>query len=242
MARTHSDRVAEHFRAGWTEYDSQIRAAIPFYDQALETLVAVARSTTPDAREVLHLGTGTGQLAELMLAAFPQAHVTGIDIVEDYLNLAAQRLAERGDRIDLIRADIAEFEMVGPYDAVVTSFACHHLPDRMKQKAYAAAFASLRPRGCMLIADFVHSGTEFYGEVFDQLRVDLLRREGWSEADIKTRYVDHRRLELPAPMELQRAWLEGIGFVDVECFWKYLNLAVFGGRKAPESSGADDFT
>ena len=30
-------------------------------------------------------------------------------------------------------------------------------------------------------------------------------------------------------MQEQCAWLRGIGFRDVDCFWKYFELAIFGG-------------
>jgi hypothetical protein len=34
-----------------------------------------------------------------------------------------------------------------------------------------------------------------------------------------------------APVEEQCAWLRAVGFVDVDCFFKAFELAVFGGRK-----------
>lgn len=40
---------------------------------------------------------------------------------------------------------------------------------------------------------------------------------------------------MPVPMEVQLDWLRELGFSDVECFWKYLNLAIFGGAQAPGS-------
>jgi tRNA (cmo5U34)-methyltransferase len=34
-----------------------------------------------------------------------------------------------------------------------------------------------------------------------------------------------------APVELQCQWLREIGFADVDCYLKVLELAVFGGRR-----------
>jgi len=34
-----------------------------------------------------------------------------------------------------------------------------------------------------------------------------------------------------APMRAQLGWLEEAGFKSVDCFWKYLDLAIFGGVK-----------
>jgi Uri superfamily endonuclease len=61
--------------------------------------------------------------------------------------------------------------------------------------------------------------------------MDYMRGQGVSETAIQADYVEHREFEIALPLEQQLTSLSHIGFTDVECFWKYLNLAVFGGRK-----------
>jgi len=236
MSKTHSDRVSSHFGNEWSDYDQKIRIAIPFYDQALATLVSVSRHSQPEPSRILDLGVGTGELAQLLLDAFPGAHLTGIDLVEDFLELARRRLRAQGARVSLCRADIADLELREPYDMVVTSFVFHHLTDEAKERLYSSILVSLPPGGCFFNADFVDSGSEFYARVFDDLRVDFMREQGWSDEEVRLRYVEHRKLEMPVPLEVQLDWLRRLGYSDVECFWKYLNLAIFGGRKPRGSS------
>jgi hypothetical protein len=40
-----------------------------------------------------------------------------------------------------------------------------------------------------------------------------------------------KKFETPMPLEKQMTVLSQIGFKDVECFWRYLNLTVFGAKK-----------
>ncbi len=41
----------------------------------------------------------------------------------------------------------------------------------------------------------------------------------------------HLAEDTPASVEDQAAWLEEAGFADVGCHWRYMNFAIFGGRK-----------
>src|SRR5712692_2716136 len=96
-----STEVAHHFEEEWRNYDDQIRRAIPFYDEALQILVAVLARTCGAPRRILDLGVGTWNLAGLLLRAFPDAHLAGIDVVPEFLEAAQRRLDDFRDRVDL---------------------------------------------------------------------------------------------------------------------------------------------
>ncbi len=227
-----STDVARHFEEEWRNYDDQIRQAIPFYDEALDLLVAVLARTCEKPRRILDLGVGTGNLAGLLLGAFPDARLIGIDIVPEFLEIAKRRLVGFRDRIELVNADIASYELPDGLDVVVTAFVLHHTEDPTKQRIYQQIYAALNVGGCMANADFVDSASPLCSRVFDDLRVRFTcEHSGLSEERIRVEHFDHRKLERPTPMETQLQWLRSVGFADVECYWKYLNLAMFGGLK-----------
>jgi len=219
--------VARHFETEWRDYDKQIRISIPFYDRALATLVSVVESSKVEPKRILDLGVGTGNLANLLLRTWPEAQLTGIDLVADFIHVARTRLSAFADRTTLASIDVADFSFTERYDLIVSSFMFHHLTDEMKRATYERLLSCLSSGGTFINADYVDSASQFYSRVFYDLRIDYIRRQGGSE----TEYVEHHKLESPAPMEVQLSWLRAIGFVDIECFWKYLNLAVFGGRR-----------
>jgi tRNA (cmo5U34)-methyltransferase len=233
MPTSHTDRVARDFEQNWTRYDEQIRVAIPYYDRMLETIVRLVGQRRGPVTKILDLGIGTGNLSHALLSAYPAARLTGVDLVADYIALAEARLATHGENVVLHHGDITEFDLEpGCYDLVVTSFVFHHLRDEDKRLLYARVLASMTEGGLFLNADFVDSASGFWSAAFDAVRVDHLRESGWSDDEITTKYLDHRKLEIPVPMETQLDWLRQLGFKDVECFWKYLNLALFGGRRS----------
>jgi tRNA (cmo5U34)-methyltransferase len=228
-----SSCVSDHFAHQWGDYDRQIRQAIPGYDFVLELLVDIIRRGSSPPASIVDAGIGTGQLAAGLLTAFPDAQLTGIDIVPSYLELASQRLGRYGQRVTLIEGDLAILDLPDGADLYVTSFALHHMTDATKQRVYRQMHAGLKASGVIINVDFVDSPSKYYSSLFDQMRIRLMRAEGMSAAEIENRYVRHRQLERPTPLTTQMQWLDSVGCCDVECFWKYLNLAMFGGRKRP---------
>ena len=231
MPHEHSENVARHFAKDWQAYDQQIRQVIPFYDQALTTMVDVIAVSCPRPRLILDLGIGTGNLASLLLSTFPYARLVGVDILQDFISQAKQRLEQYADRTSLICADVADFNFPADYDIVVSSFMFHHLDNALKRQLFVRIHETLAADGCFINLDFVHSGSRFYAQAFDELRIKAMKALGVSKARIAIEYVQHRKLEIPVPLDRQLRWLEETGFTDTECFWKYLNLAMFGGRK-----------
>jgi tRNA (cmo5U34)-methyltransferase len=226
-----SSRVAEHFASDWHDYDRQIRRAIPHYDGALDLLVQVLKRSCPDARRIVDVGVGTGELASRVVDAFPAAQLTGIDIVPQYVDMARRRLARHDERVDLVEGDVTELRLPGDVDVYVSSFALHHMEDGVKQRVYRQMASGLRSGGVLANADFVGSSSSHYAAIFDELRIDRMRAAGMTDEEVRSHYVEHRKLERPTPLETQLAWLRGLGLSDVECHWKYLNLAIFGARK-----------
>ncbi|GAB3672286.1 class I SAM-dependent methyltransferase [Halopiger thermotolerans] len=96
---------------------------IPALERRLETL--------PDGR-ALDVATGTGRNAVFLAAE--GYDVDAVDVSDEALERARRRADERGinDRIDWIRADLAEYEFEREaYDVITIGFfaALEHLPD-----------------------------------------------------------------------------------------------------------------
>src|SRR5262245_46769072 len=64
----------------------------------------------------------------------------------------------------------------GPFDAVVSGFAIHHLPDERKQSLYGDIFGLLSPGGVFLNCEHVASPTPRLEQVFDDAMSEHLWR------------------------------------------------------------------
>lgn len=191
------------------------RDAIPHRSEG----VTVFGELLPERVErVLDLGTGDGFLLGVVRDLRPECTGVGVDFSEEMLGRARERFA--GDpSVEIREQDLSDplaDDLTG-FDLVVSSFAIHHVSDARKRALYGEVFDRLQPGGTFLNLEHVASATE-------ALHVEFLAAIG------KTPAEDDPSNQL-APVGDQVEWLRDLGFVDVECFWKWRELALLGGRR-----------
>jgi tRNA (cmo5U34)-methyltransferase len=142
--------AAAHLGIKLEEYDAVIRTLIPHYEELVATAGAAVGALTRTAPVVVDLGTGSGALAQAIIAARPKARLIGIDEDAGMLGLASKRL--RG-RITGIEGNF-ERTAIPPCDVISASFALHHIPtSRRKAALYKRCLAALRRGGMIVSAD-----------------------------------------------------------------------------------------
>jgi tRNA (cmo5U34)-methyltransferase len=172
---------------------------------------------------VLDLGCGDGRLLDLVLTAQPDAMGVALDFSAAMLDGARQRFAG-DDRVEVGEHDLFEpLPVLGPFDAVVSSFAIHHLTHERKRALYGEVFDRLRPGGAFLNLEHVASPTP-------ELHLAFLAATGVAPEDEDPDNI-------LAPVEDQLTWLRELGFVHVDCHWKWLELALLAGVR-PRHGGS----
>lgn len=188
---------------------------IPHRADGEETLLA---ELPADCRRVLDLGAGDGRLLALVLLARPGA--TGV--AADFSPAMIDKLVARfGDdhRVELVRRDLAQPlpATLGRFDAVVSSFAIHHVEHPRKRALYEEVFEMLTPGGVFANLEHVASPTDsLHARFFDAMGMTL------ADEDASNRLLD---------VATQLRWLREVGFDDVDCYWKWRELALLVGRK-----------
>jgi SAM-dependent methyltransferase len=179
---------------------------------------AVLMEMLPAApRRVLDLGTGDGYTLGLVRSVHPEAEGVGVDFSAEMLGLARERFAGDGDVVVVEHNLDLPLPALGRFDLVVSSFAIHHCVDERKRALYGEVFDALEAGGRFLNLEHVDSATP-------ELHVDFLAAIG------KTPAEDDPSNKLVA-VETQLAWLREIGFEQVDCHWKWRELALLAGVK-----------
>jgi tRNA (cmo5U34)-methyltransferase len=182
--------------------------------------LALQQRNRPIGR-VLDLGCGDGRLLRLVQEAFPS--VTGVAVDFNAVMLERARRCFADDAIDVVRHDLdTPLPELGSFDAVVSSFAIHHLSHRRKRALFSEIADVLRADGTFANLEHVASPTALLHERF---------REALGIAD-----QPDDPSNILAPVQDQLDWLDAAGFVDVDCVWKWLEMALFVAIRPPTAS------
>lgn len=227
-----SEKVRGHFRKWARDYDAPEREKIiPGFGDFYQTAIRlIARRKTANLR-ILELGTGTGMLTERALFYYPSARLTGIDLTDEMLSQARKKLKRYASRCVLKQGDFDSASFGGPYDAVISSLAIHHLPPRGKKRLFQKIRRCLKAGGVFINADMVKSESGAIQQLYLRLWEDFMRSSGVDEGYIQRRFQGARKVDIYDTVPDQLLWLRQAGFRQADVFWKYWNFAVFGGFK-----------
>jgi tRNA (cmo5U34)-methyltransferase len=209
-------------------YDSERRRLVPCFEELYGTTADLVSRCVGSNPRVLDLGAGTGILSATILERVPSARLTLLDASADMLRKAAARLAQCQPKI-LHRSLAAELPP-GPFDAVVSALAIHHLSDEEKRLLYGRILNVLSPGGLFANAEQVGGKTDRLQKLFEATHLDASRKLGSSEVEIADA-IERMKFDKCATVADQLAWLEQAGYRDVECFLRWFRFAVFGGWK-----------
>jgi tRNA (cmo5U34)-methyltransferase len=170
-----------------------------------------------NVNRILDLGTGDGRLLALLQIDRPAAEAVAIDFSPTMLERVRTRF-QGNKKITVVDHNLDQpLPNLGKFDAIVSSFAIHHCTDERKQTIYREIFTLLNPGGIFCNLEHVTPGSPKLHKMF-------LTALGITEAD-----EDPSNKLLPVQVQLD--WLREIGFVDVDCQWKWLELALLSGTK-----------
>jgi tRNA (cmo5U34)-methyltransferase len=216
---------------------------IPDRPRQLEVLLRVVSFHCPEPRRILDLGSGDAILLTTFMEAFPDASGVALDFSPLMLEQAHQRLDKFGQRTTTLEGDLQSpawrESLAGPFNVIVSGFAIHHLTDERKRALYREIYDLLTAGGVFLNCEHVASATPRGEQIFEAaLTAHLYHRRREKGQDVALEQIRREFLERPdraanilALVEDQCRWLREIGYRDVDCFWKYFEVAIFGGVK-----------
>ena len=203
----------------WTD-DAHARAYLERADlipRREEGQSALLECVPANTARVLDLGSGDGRLLARVLDHLPAATGVAVDFSNEMLAQLGTRVGHDA-RVSVHAHDLSRpLPDLGRFDAIVSSFAIHHVTHERKRVLFAEIHDRLLPGGVFLNLEHVASPTP-------ALHLWLLDAIGVKpdDDDPSNKLLD---------VETQLRWLREIGFVDVDCHWKWRELALLAGAR-----------
>ncbi|CAM5681218.1 class I SAM-dependent methyltransferase [Streptomyces aurantiogriseus] len=149
----------------WQEsWDRQQEWYMPDREDRFRIMLDMVEALVGTAPRVLDLACGTGSITARLLARFPEATSTGVDLDPALLAIAEGTFAD-DDRVTLVTADLKDSDWPArlpydSYDAVLTATALHWLHRDPLEALYGQVAGLVRDGGVFMNADhMIDEGT-----------------------------------------------------------------------------------
>jgi trans-aconitate methyltransferase len=243
LTQSHQSVAAYDDAARVQAYDAKMEIMHPNRRKMAEIVGAMLPFPRAAEITILDLGTGTGFLAAQLLEIFPRAQVIAVDGATAMMQQAQARLGNKSRQLTWKICSFQELAKAGDLpelDAVVSSFALHHLSADEKLALYRALLPKLRASGWLVNADILlasHVDIEARFQTLRQIGIQQRRREQIGEEKslaaiaAELAELEKRDGDRPLQLDIDLSLLRQAGFRAVDCFWKETREAVWGGMK-----------
>jgi tRNA (cmo5U34)-methyltransferase len=236
--RDHHDWASDAYVEEWV---TRQQAADSTRAQRFQLLCDLFPFSTDATVTILDVGAGYGPVSKFVLDQFTNATCIAQDGSEPMLQRARQIMASYGGRFQPYYSDLFAKDWLpqqfGPFDAAMSASCLHNLRDFKRiSEIYSDIRTHLKPGGVFLNLDLVNAPTLALQQHYIRVAAARRQREGAPRESVTAmlqqahQAAEHRPAHaFPANLDEQLAALRAAGFTEVDCFWKDLRQALFGG-------------
>jgi len=199
----------------------------------MDLIANAALACNPEAKNLLDIGCGAGNLSLKILEQFSQLNSDLLDLSKPMLTKAKDRVSWATiGKVNTIQADLRDAKLEeGKYDIIVAAAVLHHLREEEDwETVFSKIFKLLVPGGSFWISDLViHDDPEiqqmmwnWYGSYLEKLKGAEYRKDVFA-------YIEKE--DSPRSLRFQLNLMEKVGFTGAEILHKNCCFAAFGGRK-----------
>ncbi|MFZ1932532.1 MAG: methyltransferase domain-containing protein [Thermoguttaceae bacterium] len=214
-------------------YDDWADRAILSYSEVQDAVSRSLRFADKQAVHIADLGAGSGVTTAAILSHLPHARVTAVELFDEMLDAAKDRLARFADRVTYVKADLMDYlasEECPVFDAVVSVFCIHHQSSEGKREFFRLAYQHLRSQGRLTLGDWTTFEDPLLREIARDETLKHLRA-AVPDPENRRKWTEHwRDKNMPDSADSQIDWMRQEGFLAETLFRNY-EVAVLCGRK-----------
>ncbi|HVY55432.1 MAG TPA: methyltransferase domain-containing protein [Thermodesulfobacteriota bacterium] len=199
----------------------------------LDLISGLAVSISPDAENLLDIGSGAGNNTIAILRRKPGMNCDLVDLSLPMLERAKERLREENaDNVRIFQGDFRDIDLpLSRYDIIVAAAVLHHLRDDLDwESCFGRIYGLLRPGGAFFVSDLViHENESVHNEMWKRYG-DYLEQIGGPGYSAKVfDYIDKE--DTPRSLTYQLEMLKKSGFRTADVLHKNSCFAAYVGIK-----------
>lgn len=128
--------------------------------QILKPIKAHFKGSDGEGLKILEVGSGTGSLTKSLALSFPKAQITCLELSPHYLKKARSQFRNEKN-IGFIQGAAENIPFKDEsFDAVVSCYLFHELPQRIREQAIIEKWRVLKAEGFIAVVDSIQNGDD----------------------------------------------------------------------------------
>lgn len=227
------------------KYDADMEIMHPLRWKMMEVALEILPFHQTRSLRALDLGVGTGAFLKRFLEKYPNAEVVAIDGAASMFELAKSRIGELVQRVEWVLSDFRTIPKTilrpDTFDAVISSYALHHLNAQEKLAVMKSIVQAIKPGGWFLNADIVMAEAPDVEQRIQEIRVESVTDRAPAQdkrfycTEATRQFLDNLEAteqDQPQIMDRDISIFRDSGILNAEVFWKEYREALIGGSKA----------
>lgn len=200
-------------------FDQHVAKSVPFYSVGHDLIVELSSFfLSGEGAKVLDVGSSTGLLAKRIADVYPNADVTGIDLVDNMVLEANKN--HKAANLTFRKQNFLE-EDGELFDSIIMYYTLQFNSPAIRQELVDKVYRCLNWGGAFFLFEKVRGNDARFQDIFTGIYNDFKSRQGYSPEQIMAKSKSLRGVLEPFSSLGNYQMLERSGFADIAVVFKW---------------------
>lgn len=207
-------------------FDDMLSRSVPYYEESQEITRFFALKALQEGGVIYDLGCSTASLLISIAKHNKDAKLIGLDNSEAMLDQAGKKAHAMGAHIELLNADILEYDYQEA-NVFVSNYTLQFIRPLVREELVKKIADSLKKEGVFIFSEKVISHHPKLNKDLIEHYYDFKKQQGYSEYEIAQKREALENVLVPYSEEENIKMAKNAGFSHCEVVFRWANFATF---------------